>query len=77
MVAKSNLKQNNYFCNCFARNMLVLSKYLQHASGVKRVSHNNLDFFYCKANKKQETTKTIKRQLFASPEKLERYCKEE
>ena len=49
-------------------------KNLKLALGIKRVTRNSLTFLT--VIKKKEITKTIKLQLFVSPGKLKRYCKQ-
>ena len=75
MVVKSNFKQKNYFCNCLSRNKVLVSKKSDTCFRLKRVTRNSRTFFTVIQN--QETTKTIDYHFFASPEKLERYCKQE
>ena len=75
MVVKSNFKQKFIFVIVFLEIRYSFLKYRILTSGIKRVTRNCPNFFA--VIQKQETTKTINYNFFASSGKLERYCKQE
>ena len=62
------------FVIVFLKRRYVFLKNLKLVLGIRRVTRNSLTFFTVIQKQK---TKTFKLQLFASPEILETYCKQE
>ena len=75
MVVKSNLNRKIIFVIVFLEIRDSFLKNLILGSGIKRVTRNSPTFF--SVIQEQETTKTINYNFFASPGKLQRYCKQE
>ena len=73
MVAKSNFKEQNYFCYCLSRNTLLVLKNLEILLWAK------FDAIFAIALRlaviqKQETPKTINCNFCCQPEKFFKYC---